>query len=209
MTRWMLLAAAACGHAGIDARSAAGPAADPGQPARDAEIAARAAPFVDAFSNSGAQLAPGGQVVFVSTRDGLPQLYVGAVGEPDRPPRRLPVPAERVVAPRLLPDGKTLVFLSDVGSDQKFHVFRIGLDGSGLADLTPSGELRRMVPQVARRSGTMVYGAHVLDDQATRVFVQTIDGAPREIYRDPKVGFIADVSADGARALYVQELSGT
>lgn len=158
MTRWILLAAAACGHAGVDAKSAVAPAADPGQPARDAEIAARdaeiaarAAPFVDAFSNSGAVLAPGGQVVFVSTRDGLPQLYVGAIGEPDR----LPAPPERVVAPRLLPDGKTLVFLSDVGSDRKFHVFRIGLDGSGLADLTPTGELRRMAPQVARRSGTM------------------------------------------------------
>jgi dipeptidyl aminopeptidase/acylaminoacyl peptidase len=209
MTRWILLAAAACGHAGVDAKSAAAPAADPGQPARDAEIAARAVPFVDAFSNRGAVLAPDGQVVFLSTRDGLPQLYVGAAGEPDRPPRRLPVPPERVAAPRLLPDGKTLVFLSDVGADQKFHVFRIGLDGSGLADLTPAGELSRREPLVARRSGTMVYGAHTLDDQATRVFVQTVDGPPREIYRDPKVGFVADLSADGGRALYVEALSDT
>src|SRR5215475_10950743 len=138
MTRWILLVAAACGHPGIGASSAIAPPADPGQ-LHDAEIAARAQPFVDAFSNSGAVLAPDGQVVFVSTRDGLPQLYVGAAGEPDRPPRRLPVPPERVMAPRLLPDGKTLVFLSDVGSDQKFHVFRIGLDGSGLEDLTPTG----------------------------------------------------------------------
>jgi dienelactone hydrolase len=209
MTRWILLVAAACGHPGNGARSAIAPPADPGQPARDAEIAARAAPFVDAFSDYGAVLAPDGQVVFVSNRDGLPQLYVGTVGEPDRAPRRLPVPPERAMAPRLLPDGKSLVFLSDVGSDQKFHLFRIGLDGSGLADLTPDGELRRGAPHVARRSGTMLYTAHVLDDQATRVFVQTVDDPPREIYRDPKVGFVADVSADGARALYIQSLSRT
>jgi dienelactone hydrolase len=209
MTRWILLVVAACGHPGIGASPAAAPPADPGQPARDAEIASRAAPFVDAFSNYGAVLAPDGQVVFVSTRDGLPQLYTATVGEPDRPPRRLPGPPERVMAPRLLPDGKTVVFLSDVGSDRKYHVFRVGLDGSGLTDLTPDGELRRTAPRVARWSGTMVYGAHVLDDQTTRVFVQALDEPPREIHRDPKVGFVADVSADGRRALYVQQWSVT
>jgi dipeptidyl aminopeptidase/acylaminoacyl peptidase len=154
-------------------------------------------------------LAPDGQVAFVSTRDGLPQLYVGDAAHPDAPPRKLPVPAERVLAPRLLPDGKTLVFSSDVGSDEKFHIFRIGLDGSGLADLTPTGELHRRSAIVARRSGTLVYDAHALDDQSTRVFVQAVDGPPREIYRDPKVGFVSDVTGDGARALYVRALSDT
>ncbi|HEX3483182.1 MAG TPA: prolyl oligopeptidase family serine peptidase [Kofleriaceae bacterium] len=208
MTRWIVLVVAACGHQGMGASPAVAPPADPGK-ARDAEIAARAAPFVDAFSNYSAVLAPDGQVVFVSTRDGLPQLYASMVGEPDQPPRRLPGPPERMLAPRLLPDGRTLVFLSDVGSDRKYHVFRIGLDGSGLVDLTPDGELRRTMPRIARWSGTMVYGAHVLGDQTTRVFVQTLDEPPREIHRDPKVGFVADVSADGRRALYVQQWSVT
>jgi acetyl esterase/lipase len=210
MKSWLVLAAAACGAGGVDAKVVMSPATgDSGQAARDAEIAAKAAPFVDAFSNAVAILAPDGQVAFVSTRDGLPQLYVGKVGEPDRPPRKLPLPAERVVAPRLLPDGKTLVFLSDVGSDEKFHLFRIGLDGKGLADLTPTGELHRLAPSVARRTGVMVYGAHALDDPSTRVFVQKVDGAPREIYRDPGVGFVADVNAGGTRALYVRALSDT
>jgi hypothetical protein len=40
---------------------------DARQRARDAEIAARAAPFVDAFSNTNAVLAPGRLVAFVST----------------------------------------------------------------------------------------------------------------------------------------------
>ena len=209
MWRGSLLVVAACGHAASDGRSTVAPAGDPGRPARDAEIAARAAPYVDAFSNIGAVLTPDGQVAFVSTRDGLPQLYVAAVAEPERPPRRLPLPSERVSPPRLLPDGKTLVFASDVGSDQKFHVFRIGIDGSGLRDLTPSGELRRTLPQVARSSGTLVYGAHTLEDPSTLVFVQTVDGAPREVYRDPKVGFVSDVSADGTRALYLRSASDT
>jgi dipeptidyl aminopeptidase/acylaminoacyl peptidase len=201
-------AAAACGHAGVDTRLAAAPTEpDARQRARDAEIAARATPFVDAFTNSAAVLSPDGQVAFVSTRDGLPQLYVADAAHPDGPARKLPLPAERAIAPRLLPDGKTLVFVSDVGSDEKFHIFRIGLDGRGLADLTPTGELHRTTPHVARRAGTLIYGAHALDDQSTRVFVQTLDAPPREIYRDPKVGFITDVSADGARALYLRTLS--
>src|SRR5262245_25228669 len=113
---------AACGGATSDVRSAAVPAADREQRARDAEIAERAAPFVDAFSNSDALLARDGQVVFVSTRDRLPQLYVGEVSKPDQAPRRLPVPREPVAAPRLLPDGKTLVFLSAIGADQQLHL---------------------------------------------------------------------------------------
>src|ERR1044071_7806741 len=192
MWRSSLLLAAACGHAGSEPRSTATPAGDPGRPARDAEIAARAAPFVDAFSNYGAEITADGHVVFVSTRDGLPQLYVAAIAEPDQPARRLPLPTDRVSAPRLLPDGKTLVFASDVGADQKFHLFRIGIDGSGLRDLTPSGELRRSLPQVARDTGALVYGAHTLEDPSTLVFVQSGDGAPREVYRDPRVGFVSD-----------------
>jgi dipeptidyl aminopeptidase/acylaminoacyl peptidase len=208
MTRWLLLAVTACGHASVDGNRPVAPTElGAAQRARDAEIAALAAPFVDAFSNSAAVLAPDGQVAFLSTRDGLPQLYVGDVRQPDRPPRKLPTPAERIAAPRLLPDGKTLVFLSDVGSDQKYHLFRIGLDGTGLADLSPPGELRRRAPHVAHTSGTLVYGAHTLEDPSTRVFVHTADTAPREVYRDPKVGFILDVTADGARALYQRALS--
>ena len=210
MTRWLLVAVTACGHASVDGAHAIAPTEpDAAQRARDAEIASRAAPFVDAFSNTSAVLAPDGRVAFLSTRDGLPQLYVGDVRQPDRPPRRLPTPAERITAPRLLPDGKTLVFLSDIGADQKFHLFRIGLDGAGLADLSPPGELRRRAPHVARKSGTLVYGAHTLEDPSTRVFVHTVDTPPREIYRDPKVGFIVDVTADGTRALYKRDLSDT
>src|SRR4051812_6698324 len=83
--RWLVIFVAACGHAGVDSRLAVSPSEpDARQRARDVEIAARAAPLVDAFSNRSAVLAPDGQIVFVSTRDGLPQLYVGELGQPDR-----------------------------------------------------------------------------------------------------------------------------
>jgi hypothetical protein len=47
--------------------------------ARDAELAKLAAPFVDAFVNNTPSFTPDGKkVVFLSSRDGLPQAYVTA-----------------------------------------------------------------------------------------------------------------------------------
>src|SRR5947209_855762 len=58
----------------------------PGGPdaARVAELAAKAQPLVDAFLNSEALLTRDGkQVVLVSNRDGLPQLYLADAARPD------------------------------------------------------------------------------------------------------------------------------
>jgi len=193
MKRVVLCAIAACG----------------GQikPISDADIDTRAAAVVDAFVNSDAIVTPDGHVVFTSNRDGLPQLYVGEVDHPDKAPVRLPVPKERVEAPAVMPDGKTIVFLSDVGTDAKFHIFRIGIDGTNLVDLTPGGDQRRSSLVVARTSGLLVYTSHTLEDQTTHIYAQTLDGPPREIYRDPKVGDITSFTADGSRLLFVQAIS--
>jgi len=185
-----------CGHAGLS-------------PTSSQDVEAVAAPLVDAFTNSSPVLAPDGHVVFVSSRDGLPQLYVGEAAHPERPPFRLPVPNQRTLAPALMPDGKTVLFISDVGSDEKFHVFKIGLDGTGLADLTPTGELHRSRPLVARRAGTIIYTGHAMADQTALVFVQTLGGEPREIYRDAQVGFVSSITAGGNRALFVRNISDT
>src|SRR5215471_4951032 len=47
------------------------------QRARDAALAPKAAAFVDAFTNYGAAPLKNGRVVFLSTRDGIPTLYLG------------------------------------------------------------------------------------------------------------------------------------
>jgi dienelactone hydrolase len=194
---FVAFAVAGCaGHAG---------ASDPRPQAAEAV----AAPLVDAFTNSSPVLAPDGRVVFVSSRDGLPQLYVGESAHPERAPLRLPVPNQRTLGPALMPDGKTALFISDVSSDEKFHLFKIGLDGSGLADLTPTGELHRSRPLVARRAGTIIYSGHAMADQTALVFVQTLDGTPREVYRDPQVGYVSSITADGDRALFVRSISHT
>src|SRR4051812_23919165 len=75
--------------------------------ARDAELAKAVAGVVDAFTNSQARFTRDGKrVVFVSDRDGLPQLYIAATGTPDAPVTRLVTSTERVTAPVVTPDGK-------------------------------------------------------------------------------------------------------
>jgi len=198
---------------------ACGAAAKPETPSESVET--RAAAMVDAFTNNSPLLTPDGHVVFISNRDGVPLLYVGDVAHPSAAPRKLPTGNQRVGAPSLMPDGQTIVYLSDTGTNQKFHVFAIHIDGSHLVDLTPADDLRRESLTVARKSGTLFYTGHVLEDQTTHVYMQTLGGEPRELYKrasamaamsgppghELAIGD-AKFSADGASLIYSSEARG-
>ncbi len=179
----------------------------PAQSARDASFAPQARAILGAYSNVGALVTRAGAVIFLSDRDGLSQLYVGDAAHPAAAARRLPSPAERVVDVALTADEHAVLFRSDTSGDGNFHVFRVGLDGQGLSDLTPEGTLHRDPPAVARAaSGLFGYSAHSPSSEATRVFLQREDGGtPREVYADPRGGELVELSSDGARALYVRE----
>src|SRR5262249_49562151 len=150
-----------------------------------------------------------GVFVFSSTRDGLPQLYAADAAHPSAPTRRLPTPNERAGGIVLTADERTVLFAGDTGADGNFHIWRVGVDGQGLKDLTPGEKLHRDPPYVARGKPDLFgYSAHATSDEKTRVFLQRIDGSPpREIYADPRGGYLADLSADGAQALFVRENS--
>src|SRR5512140_630700 len=65
--------------------------------ARDAELAKAATGVIDAFINSEPVFTRDAKhVVFVSNRDGLPQLYLGDVSKPDAPATRLVTSTERM-----------------------------------------------------------------------------------------------------------------
>src|SRR5690348_12069597 len=98
--------------------------------ARDAQLAKLAAPIVDAPSDFDAHLIKNGPTyVFVSTRDGLPQLYAGDLTKPDDAPRRLVTGGERVNAIRLSPDEKTIYFRMDHGSDENWRIYSLPVAG--------------------------------------------------------------------------------
>ena len=95
----------------------------------------------------------------VFTRDGWRILFVSNRARPAAALRRGRVPtvapcvsvttSERIAKPVALADGKSVVFLSDFGADENWSLCRVGLDGSGLVELTPEsgcGAIRRTSP---------------------------------------------------------------
>jgi acetyl esterase/lipase len=176
----------------------------PAQIARDAELSPKAMAFLAAFANIGAHLTRTGSVLFSSNRDGLAQLYVGDLAHPKDPPRQLPTPKERVQGATLTADQKSVLFASDVASDGNFHIFRVGLDGTALTDLTPGETMHRNPPVIARNAPTLfAYSAHAPKSEKTTLFLQSLDGTPpREVYSDPRGGYLVDLSPDGKRALF-------
>jgi dipeptidyl aminopeptidase/acylaminoacyl peptidase len=176
--------------------------------ARVAELSAKAQALVDAFLNSEALLTRDGkQVVFVSNRDGLPQLYVGDAARPSSPARRLLETNERMTLDATTPDGKAVLFRTDHGADEKWSIWRVNLDGSGAVDLTPGEPLEREHAQVADLAPDTVYfSGRRISEASSAVYAAPLaaPGPAREVYRDAKPGSLVDVSRDGKRALFVK-----
>lgn len=176
---------------------------------RDAELARLAAPIFELTSNSSVQWARDGKhYVFMSTRDGLPQLYLGEVGKPEA--KRLVTSQERVTSPRVLADGNSVVFRSDRGADENWRLWRVGLDGTGLTELTPDKRQRDLPILADGAPGQVFYSARALTDQGSTLYA-TSSAAPGEekvLYKDELPGHLTDVSRDGKWALYLQTPSG-
>jgi len=205
------------------APAAAGPAATPTPPAavvvdatpdkpsgadaaRDAELAKAASAAIEAFVNGQSHFTRDGKrIVFVSDRDGLPQLYIADAGKLDAPVTRLVTSTERTTGPVLTPDGKALVFQSDHGADENWTFFRINLDGSGLVELTPGIKRQRnpaFIPD--GKPDAIFYSARAMSDVGTGVYTTSAKapGEEKQIYHDDKPGTLVDVSRDGKWGLY-------
>jgi dipeptidyl aminopeptidase/acylaminoacyl peptidase len=185
--------------------------ADPDTPAgadaaRDAELARVAGAVVGAFVNSQPVFTRDGKrVVFVSDRDGLPQLYVADAGKPDAPATRLVTSTERVTGAVPTPDGKAVVFQSDHGADENWTYFRVNLDGSGLVELTPGSKRQRNPAHIADgKPDTIFYSARVMSDVGTGVYMASAKapGEEKQIFHDDKPGTLIDVSRDGKWGLF-------
>lgn len=174
--------------------------------ARDAELAKVVTPIVDAYTNFEPELTRDGKrLVFASTRDGLPQLYIADAGKPDAPAARLVTSSERHTGAQMLPDGKSLVFRSDHGADENWSFYRVNLDGSGLVELTPGPKWSRN-PQIIvdGKPDTLFYSARAMSDVATSVYTTSAKspGEEKLIFRDDKPGGLYDVTRDGKWGLY-------
>ncbi|MGE0786417.1 MAG: prolyl oligopeptidase family serine peptidase [Sandaracinaceae bacterium] len=169
----------------------------------------RIAAIIDTPTNGSPVLSPDGtRVLYASSRHEA-QLYLGEVAHPEAEPRALVTGEERVGSAAFTRDGRAVLFRRDAGANENFHIYRIGLDGEGLVDLTPGEERWRDHPLLPReRADTMVYSQRRTDDYASSVVVQSTlapDRSPQVVYRDPAPGAVIDVTGDGTRALFLRE----
>ncbi len=175
---------------------------------RDQELAKLAAGYVDALSNSECVFTPDGKrVVFVSNRDGLPQLYVSEVNKASGPLTRLVQTDQRVATPIVTRDGKAVLFRSDTGADENWSIFRVGLDGKDLVELTTGDKLNRdvfFVPEGAK--DTMFFSGRKISEPKSTVYSAstTTPGPAKAVYSDDSVAFMTGVDPNGKIALVVQ-----
>jgi dipeptidyl aminopeptidase/acylaminoacyl peptidase len=199
------------------ATSAQGPAV-PDTPsgaaaARDAELAKIATAVLETFSNSEPVLTRDGhKVLFVSNRDGLPQLYSADADEPEGPATRLVTSSERVTGAFPLADGKTILFQSDHGADENWSFFRVGLDGEHLVELTPGTRMQRDgILVVDGKPKTIFYSARQLSAPQSTIYSTSAlaPGEEKPLYEHERAGFLNDVSEDGKWALFTDYLTGS
>lgn len=183
----------------------------PGDAPRVAELSEKARVIVEAHSDFEPAFTPDGKkVVFVSNRDGLPQLYSADLAQPVTGPTRITQTRERVAGPLPLADGTSVLYRSDKGADENWSIFKITLDGKEPIDLTPGEKLQRDAPVVADGApSTMFFAARKMADPASALYAQAIapNAKPRRIYGESVPGFLLDVSADGRQALWMRFLS--
>jgi len=166
-----------------------------------------AAAIVDAFTDGEAVFTRDGKrVVFVSNRDGLPQLYVADAARPEAPATRLVTSSQRTTGAIPLADGKRVLFRSDTGADENWSLFVCNLDGTGLAELTPGVKRQRedaVVPDGA--PDTAFYSGRAMSASASEAYslALTPGATEKKLYSDPLPGSLADVSRDGKRGLWV------
>jgi dipeptidyl aminopeptidase/acylaminoacyl peptidase len=188
---------------------------------RDAVLSQAAAAVFDAHQNSSPVLTPdGARVVFLSTRPGLPQLFVAETARPDAPAVRLAKTAQRMASPVVLPDGARVLFLSDRGADEQWSLWSLPLTGGAQlatpVELTPGRLLQRDAPHVpARAPATAYYAARALSDAGAALHALPLGTAAGEraeervVFRDALPGAVLDVSADGTRALWKRSRART
>lgn len=175
---------------------------------REAEFGKLAAGYVDAFSNGAPHLTPDRKrVVFGSNRDGLPQVYVGEVGKPGDKPLRVVQTTERAQVSALTKDGKTVIYKADTGADENWSFWRVGIDGKNAVELTPGEKLNRddvVLPDSL--PDTMFFSARKMAEPRSTLYSAPVKaaGQVKPIYTDEMPGFLADVTAKGTAALWIQ-----
>jgi dipeptidyl aminopeptidase/acylaminoacyl peptidase len=120
---------------------------------------------------------------------------------------RLAETTERMTSPIVTKDGKAVLFRMDSGANENWSIYRIGLDGKNLVELTPGDKLNRDIPIVPDgKADTMFFTARKMSESRSTLYSAPIGkpGEAKSIYTDELPMFIADVDTKGTFALVQQ-----
>jgi dipeptidyl aminopeptidase/acylaminoacyl peptidase len=173
------------------------------QLAADKALEPSAIAVVGAFFNATRALSKDNKrLLFASDRSGVMQLYLGDVDKKADAPIAITKGQDRATFGDFTRDGKWILFSRDHNNDEFFHLYRVGLDGSGEKDLTP-GKLRNDAPILApKKPDLLVYFRHPVVDPSSELVVGSVAGGePKVVYKDPGLAFLDGISADGKQAL--------
>jgi Tol biopolymer transport system component len=163
------------------------------------EIGSSPAPLVaSTFDEFYARYSPDGRrIAFQSGRSGAPEIWlVDADGS--NPTRLTRGPGRWQGAPRWSPDGRSIVFCS-MDEDARWNVWRIGVDGSGLRQVTQDHDLGyEQIPSWSR-DGRWIYFSSDRTGRAELFRVAAAGGPQEQVTRAG--GLTALESLDG-RTLY-------
>lgn len=152
-------------------------------------------PLVESPADEGGPaLSPDGRYLAYDTNvDGNFEIYVRDLST--NTDRRITRHAGRDVAPAWHPDGDRLAFMSDREAPE-FHVYEVGLDGSGLRRLTeePSNWFPQYSPD----------GTRLAFHKGRDVHVMTLaDGTVRRLTTEPLDGMHPSWSPDGTELVFM------
>lgn len=167
-------------------------------------------PYLAAYSNAGIELSPSGkQLLFLSSRGGGSlQLFVGDARRRAAKPLALAPSKERVGAARFSVDGRHVFFTRDKDNNEKYQVYRIGVDGGEATDLTKSPERFYQLPDLSL-DGKWLYtfrGQHK-SPVFELVRLAPTGGEQQVIFKGKGFHYISDLSDDGKQALVVHIFS--
>src|SRR5262249_32486757 len=106
--------------------------------ARDKALVPQAAAIVDAYSNWGSAFLSllaqvwkdKKRVLYGSTRDGVPEIFLGEVAKPGEPPRAITKGPERAIFATFTRDEKHILYTRDEGADEAWRFYLAAPDGS-------------------------------------------------------------------------------
>jgi dipeptidyl aminopeptidase/acylaminoacyl peptidase len=163
-------------------------------------------PYLAAYSNVGLELSPKRRkLLFLSNRDGgSMQLYIADARKPRAAPTKLAPSKERVGQARFVPGGKQIVFSRDVDNNERYQLYRVGVDGKGLTNLTKAPQRFYQLPEITEDGKTIIGFRGVHKSPTFELYRMPIAGGEQKvIFTGKGFHYISDLSKDGKRALVV------